>query len=137
MIQHTASLRGALTDPQAHELVPNEVLLIAGEEGTLTAACERVHALSEELTELWPHSVPAIPTAQLLSQEQKLTVSNHQRPQSEEGGRLAVAGDNGWAFFDYHLAMFGPQEVPLGPDAACSSGIGTAPEGSGARESCV
>ena len=33
----------------------------------------------------------------------------------EEGGRLAVAGDNGWAFFDYHLAMFGPQEVPLGP----------------------
>ena len=115
LIQHTASLRGALTDPKAHELVPNEVLLIAGEEGTLTAACERVHALSEELTELWPHSVPAIPTAQLLSQEQKLTVSNHQRPQSEEGGRLAVAGDNGWAFFDYHLAMFGPQEVPLGP----------------------
>ena len=25
------------------------------------------------------------------------------------------AGQNGWAFFDYHLAMFGPQEVPLGP----------------------
>jgi hypothetical protein len=24
-------------------------------------------------------------------------------------------GQNGWAFFDYHLAMFGPQEVPLGP----------------------
>jgi hypothetical protein len=28
---------------------------------------------------------------------------------------LVYAGQNGWAFFDYHLAMFGPQEVPLGP----------------------
>jgi hypothetical protein len=34
---------------------------------------------------------------------------------TEEGGRLALSGENGWAFFDYHLAMFGPQEVPLGP----------------------
>ena len=34
---------------------------------------------------------------------------------TEEGGRLALSGQNGWAFFDYHLAMFGPQEVPLGP----------------------
>lgn len=33
----------------------------------------------------------------------------------DEGGRLAVSGENGWAFFDYHLAMFGPQEVPLEP----------------------
>jgi hypothetical protein len=28
---------------------------------------------------------------------------------------LLHTGQNGWAFFDYHLAMFGPQEVPLGP----------------------
>lgn len=28
---------------------------------------------------------------------------------------MALNGENGWAFFDYHLAMFGPQEVPLGP----------------------
>lgn len=34
---------------------------------------------------------------------------------TEEGGRVALSGENGWAFFDYHLAMFGPQEVPLGP----------------------
>lgn len=33
----------------------------------------------------------------------------------EEGGRVVFSGRNGWAFFDYHLAMFGPQEVPLGP----------------------
>lgn len=34
---------------------------------------------------------------------------------TDEGGRIAVSGENGWAYFDYHLAMFGPQEVPLGP----------------------
>ena len=28
---------------------------------------------------------------------------------------ICNAGQNGWTFFDYHLAMFGPQEVPLGP----------------------
>jgi hypothetical protein len=33
----------------------------------------------------------------------------------DEGGRIALGGENGWSFFDYHLAMFGPQEVPLGP----------------------
>ena len=115
LIQHTASMRGPPGGAEVQESAPSEVLLIAGEAATYSPACERVHALSEELIELWPHSVPAIPTAQLLSAEQKLTVSNHQRPQSEEGGRVAVAGDNGWAFFDYHLAMFGPQEVPLGP----------------------
>jgi hypothetical protein len=37
------------------------------------------------------------------------------RGSTEEGGRIAVGGENGWAFFDYHLAMFGPQDVPLGP----------------------
>jgi hypothetical protein len=36
------------------------------------------------------------------------------RSLSDEGGRLSLSGENGWAFFDYHLAMFGPQEVPLG-----------------------
>ena len=34
---------------------------------------------------------------------------------TEEGGRIAVSGENGWAYFDYHLAMFGPQELPAGP----------------------
>jgi hypothetical protein len=34
---------------------------------------------------------------------------------TEEGGRIAVSGENGWAFFDFHLAMFGPQELPAGP----------------------
>merc|ERR1712072_1322701 len=37
------------------------------------------------------------------------------RPEREEGGRIAVGGENGWAYFDYHLALFGPQELPLGP----------------------
>ena len=34
---------------------------------------------------------------------------------SEEGGRMAVSGENGWVFFDYHLATFGgrPPEGPL------------------------
>ena len=115
LIQHSASVRGDPGSTKAYEQVSNEVLFLVGEEGSFSPACERVNALTEELVELWPHSVPAVSTTQLLSQEQKLTVSNHQRPHSEEGGRLAVGGDNGWAFFDYHLAMFGPQEVPLGP----------------------
>lgn len=31
------------------------------------------------------------------------------------GGRIAVSGENGWAFFDYRLALFDPQSVPLHP----------------------
>ena len=34
---------------------------------------------------------------------------------TEEGGRVALSGENGWAYFDYHLAMFGPQDIPTGP----------------------
>ena len=30
------------------------------------------------------------------------------RSRSEDGGRVAISGENGWAFFDYHQAMFGP-----------------------------
>lgn len=26
-----------------------------------------------------------------------------------------MSGENGWAFFDYHIAMFGPQVPPFGP----------------------
>jgi hypothetical protein len=42
-----------------------------------------------------------------------LSFQTRKRGLSDEGGRLAVSGENGWAFFDYHLAMFGPQVVPL------------------------
>ena len=31
------------------------------------------------------------------------------------GGRIAVSGQNGWVFFDYLLARFAPQQVPLKP----------------------
>lgn len=92
-----------------------EVLALVGDDDSISAPCVRLRELLENTVDLWPHSVPKVSSQQLLSPEQKRTVTNHARPTSEEGGRLAVSGDNGWAFFDYHLAMFGAQEVVLGP----------------------
>ena len=92
------------------------MLALVGSDETVTPACARLREVVEDTLDLWPHSVPRIPPAQVLAPAQRATVSNHPRSQADEGGRLAVAGDNGWAFFDYHLAMFGPQEVPLGPN---------------------
>jgi hypothetical protein len=30
-----------------------------------------------------------------------------------EGGKFIVSGENGWASFDYHQAMFGSEDMPL------------------------
>jgi len=57
---------------------------------------------------LAPHQTPPPPHFHRPSQLEE-------RPMSEEGGRMAVSGENGWVFFDYHLATFGgrPPEGPL------------------------
>ncbi len=83
----------------------------------------------------WAHSVPHVDVREILSSVQHDDEPDV-RSESEEGGRIAISGQviplniftisflninvkqtlqNGWAFFDYHLAFFGPQELPLGP----------------------
>ncbi len=89
------------------------VLSESDSDGQSIGACDRVLSLAEDLIDKWPHSVPPIPSSQIL--QSKLPDQSRVRGLTEEGGRLALSGENGWAFFDYHLAMFGPQEVPLGP----------------------
>lgn len=36
------------------------------------------------------------------------------RSMNDEGGRIAVSGENGWVYLDYHLALFGPSSLPKG-----------------------
>jgi hypothetical protein len=78
-----------------------------------TSQCRRMLNLVEDLVDKWPHSIPALPISTIM--KNRPPDQNKVRGLTEEGGRIALSGENGWAFFDYHLAMFGPQEVPLGP----------------------
>jgi hypothetical protein len=81
--------------------------------GELSAACQRVVHMVEDLVDKWPHTVPPLSVQQIKSN--KAPDQTKIRGLTEEGGRVALSGENGWVFLDYHLAMFGPQEVPLGP----------------------
>lgn len=83
-----------------------------GDDG-FSPACQRLMHVVEDVVDKWPHSVPALAVAQIKSN--RPPDQTKLRGLTEEGGRLAMSGENGWVFFDYHLAMFGPQEVPLGP----------------------
>ena len=78
----------------------------------LSDRCEDIRGLAEDIIDRWQHSIPPISTDEILSPG--ATVPDLVRSMKDEGGRVAVSGENGWAFFDYHLAHFGPQEVPLG-----------------------
>lgn len=75
--------------------------------------CTRLVTMADDIIDRWSHSVPHVDSKSVLSNP---TSDNLQmRGEVDEGGRVAISGINGWAFFDYHLALFGPQEVPLGP----------------------
>jgi len=76
----------------------------------MTDACSQLYSLVEDIVDQWPHSVPSMTTRQIMQS----AVPSKVRGLTEEGGRMALSGMNGWAFFDYHLAMFGPQELPQG-----------------------
>eukprot|EP01040_Poterioochromonas_malhamensis_P010052 gene10052-10926_t len=94
----------------------NEVWAVLTENGEgekVAGACEQLLTVLEDLIDRWPHSVPHLPVPTIL--KNKPPDQSKVRGLTEEGGRVALSGENGWAFFDYHLAMFGPQEVPLGP----------------------
>lgn len=75
-------------------------------------ACMQVITMADDIIDKWAHSVPHVPVEEIMSrssEEKKL------RGRAEEGGRVALSGRNGWSFFDYHLALFGSEDVPLGP----------------------
>lgn len=79
----------------------------------LSEACQQVLNMAETLIDKWAHSVPHVTSSTVLSYP--LPTKKDARGKTDEGGRLAVSGSNGWAFFDYHLALFGPPQVPIGP----------------------
>merc|ERR1711998_316851 len=90
----------------------NEIWAIVGTfEERLSSACHTVNSISENVADKWGHSIPPLSNAEILSR----TVPQAERRVTDEGGRVAVGGQNGWAYFDYHLAMFGPEEFVGGP----------------------
>ena len=89
-----------------------DVLAVASGPEGMSAACAAAARAAEDLLDQWAHSVPPVAAEQVLAYSPP--GKDQLRGVQHEGGRLAVSGENGWAFFDYHLAMFGPQEVPLG-----------------------
>eukprot|EP01038_Epipyxis_sp_PR26KG_P009372 gene9372-12628_t len=92
----------------------NEVWAVISEHAHgIRPGCQRAIQLAEDIIDRWAHSVPFVSPQKVL--DAPMPDLNNIRGLTEEGGRIAVSGENGWAFFDYHLAMFGPQEVPLGP----------------------
>lgn len=79
----------------------------------LSEACRVVMNKSTDLLDRWPYSVPKLAPREILRSPPLDTTQV--RKLADIGGRVAISGENGWAFFDYHLAMFGPQDVPIGP----------------------
>lgn len=77
-----------------------------------TTNCVRMRTMSEDILNRWPHSKPHVPVNEVLNGSPP---PSKLRSPTDEGGRLAVSGEDGWAFFDYHLAMFGEQDVPQVP----------------------
>ncbi len=92
----------------------------------MTPSCKKLQSIIEDVVDAWPHSVPHIAVDDILYPENKInkqspgnSLQNREafkpRKTADEGGRIAISGENGWAFFDYHLANFGPstEELPL------------------------
>ncbi len=54
----------------------NEVWVLVSEQGAgLSGACSRVASLAEDITDKWPHSVPAMTAAQVLQSKPPDNVS--------------------------------------------------------------
>jgi hypothetical protein len=76
-------------------------------------SCTRLITMAEDILDKWAHSIPHVPVNAVMAAH--APDKGDMRGTVDEGGRIAVSGKNGWAFFDYHLALFGPEDVPLGP----------------------
>ena len=110
--------------------IPEVYAISVGEDQS--SSCNKMQSIFEDIMDAWPHSFPHFSVNEILypnsppgTEGDNDIVGNSlqarepfkQRKTIDEGGRLAVSGDNGWAFFDYHLANFGPQteDLPLTP----------------------
>ena len=94
--------------------VKNEVLAVVSDpKYGMSPVCTRLVTLADDIIDRWSHTIPYVETSKILSAPS--SGKDKLRGDVDEGGRVAIAGQNGWAFFDYHLALFGPQEVPVGP----------------------
>lgn len=92
----------------------------------MNSACTKMQTIFEEVMDAWPHSQPPIPLDTIMyplgtadKGAEGNSLQNREpfkvRKTADEGGRIAISGENGWAFFDYHLANFGPstEDLPL------------------------
>lgn len=86
-----------------------EVIGIVSSSSGPTSTCSRALSLSQDILNRWAHTQPHVPVTEVVNSP---PVQARLRGPTDEGGRIAVSGENGWAYFDYHLAMFGEQEVP-------------------------
>jgi hypothetical protein len=94
-----------------HFLIPF-VLTRADPKYGQSPACLQVVSMADDLIDKWAHSVPHVPIDEIMERSND---EKEFRGRAEEGGRVALSGRNGWSFFDYHLALFGSEDVPLGP----------------------
>ena len=90
LVSSKSDVFGMLTDPKQDGFTPS---------------CNRIRTVIEDMIDKWPHSVPHVSIDDIIGAP---APSKRVRSRSEDGGRVAISGENGWAFFDYHQAMFGP-----------------------------
>ena len=98
-----------------NEALKGEVLAIVSAADTGHTGCSIVGTWAETILDSWPYSVPKYEIEDILKKAHHPKKKVSIRGNTDEGGRIVVSGENGWVYFDYHLALFGPQEVPLDP----------------------
>ncbi len=98
-----------------NEALKGEVLAVISSADTGYAGCSTVTAWTETILDSWPYNVPNYDLSDVLKKAHNPKKKVSIRGNADEGGRIVVSGENGWVYFDYHLALFGPQEVPLEP----------------------
>ena len=98
---------------QHEAAAPGETLAVISSYRGHADVCVKTVSMIEEIIDKWSHSIPPMPSKDIF--EVVPPGIDSRRKIADEGGRIAVSGQNGWAFFDYHLALFGSQEVPLTP----------------------
>ena len=93
----------------------NEIIAVITQSSSpLSAACQNIIEVIKSIHTHWPRSAPSFPADTVLTSVAKPPVMKA-RTKDSIGGRLAVGGENGWALFDYHLALFGPQALSEAP----------------------
>jgi hypothetical protein len=107
------------------ETIP-EIYAIRGAK-RMGRSCVKLKSIIDDIIDAWAHSKPQMPIEKILSPlgGDPLGPGNNLqnrepkkvRKTNDEGGRISISGENGWAFFDYHLANFGPdtEDLPLTP----------------------